>query len=73
MTVDFPEVKFPVSKSEQREQDTWELEHGLTSRLKIAQRENPDRNVNLLKKELKEYKVEQPKKERLGLAETLTL
>jgi hypothetical protein len=70
MSVDFAEVKFPVAPAELREQDGWELEKGLTSLIRIKQRENPDANPEDIKAELlaiqeenamfKTVKVEEP-------------
>ena len=77
MQVDFAEGKFPVDKKEQREQDTWNLENKLTSRLQIAKRENPDRPEEDLKKDLKEFeevaKPETDEPKRIGLAERIGL
>lgn len=52
MHVDFAEVRFPVSKEEQRAQDEWDLQQGFISKVDILKRKSPDTPEEQLKERL---------------------
>lgn len=75
LQVDYAEVKFPISQGEQREQDEWDLQHDLISRIRIAKRRSPDTPEEDIEKQLEEIKAEnlgdKPVKPPVGLKETI--
>ena len=41
-TVNYDEIEFPVTPTEQQAQDQWDLDHGLITEAQILMRDNPD-------------------------------
>ena len=41
-TVNYDEIAFPVTPTEQQAQDQWDLDHGLLTTAQILMRDNPD-------------------------------